>query len=1224
MKAYPLYTDTRAPVEVAAILDVKTPVSHCETCKIPHPRMMPADLVMEHCSVKDPTGGILVVGDMPSESEFRAFRPFSMGPKATLRRKIEENTDLPIVYDNAIKCPPVMRRGKRVAPKDKQMEQHRGYLAALIKEMKPSRILCFGKEAYWSVLGSTTPPGSCRRGHGFLSDHTPVFMLPPARDFHANRFLLKRAIDDIQWALAEKPRLPPWKGTVKVVETEEDALQAISEMRMAPWTTIDTETSGQQHEPEFFLITCLAAVPAGSDDAWVWDQAGLTNPALVQPLKDYLCDAKCLKAGHNYKYDIEMMAFYLKLIDPDTGEILIKGVYGDSQLWAKQLDTEALCRLEYAADIIGMGGHKAENKEALVGARTKIKEGRDRAANSDYYQNPLPGMFSPIVQAAVDRPELDEDTFAYGLVPYTTMIRYCALDTVASDRLISHLGPKIRADPNMRFVWETFLAPATDALAQIEAWGMPCSRRKLKAFIKLMKGKVAHYLKQLRKLGCDIDLASGPALQEFLYDKLGLKVLKLTNSGERSTDKETLKKLLDLTKNPVLDALLKYREVETLYTRYGVGMLPLIRSTGRIHGTFKLDGTRSGRLSSSDPNCFDGETEILTETGWQKFACLDPKARVFQVDQNEMTTSLVHPEGHISKWSDDVVHIRTRAISLMVTGDHECLVETRAGRRFKAPAANYPEDHKQHHCVDYDFKGGDLRLSHDEVVVLCALQADGHITPSGAVDWGFTKGRKVVRLTKALDSLGVPHSGGKGSRGRTRVYVKREDIAKFTDLLGPRKSWGEFVLRFDRRTARDVVEEIYHWDGCITRLNHYSSSDKTDCDWIQILQTLCSEKSRMREYRPANPGSRVNYQLDVVRKGYSWTTNRSIKKTKAQQVYCVKVPHGNIIVRRDNCVMVTGQCQNIPSGGEFAKMIKGVFQPQYGYSLISLDYSQLEYRIIAALANDKVMQQAYYDGEDLHMRTAKTICRMAWNIEPEEVTADHRRMAKTFSFGLLYGMTDGTLAKQLNISKAAATKIRAALMANWQAVDEWIKQRKIFSARNGCTYTYWPDGKGGWREARRRDLPDMGSDYDGFRITATNGSYNTAVQGTASDYMLMTLSRVVPWLIGSEIPGMVVNTVHDSIILEVRDDYVDEVIEFVKAIMEGWSANGIPLVADPEVGVHWGKLLDYNKVKLAKRLLKDDYLPEEAVKVLGLKVKEGQTPQTVIEPYFEMAARLAA
>lgn len=919
MKAYPLYTDTRAPVESALALDVKTPVSHCETCKIPHARMMPADLVIEHCEVKDPTGGILVIGDMPTDSEFRAFRPFSMGPKATLRQKIEENTDLPVVYDNAIKCPAILRRGKRVPPKDKQMEQNRGYLTALIEELKPSRILCFGKEAYWSVLGSSTPPASCRRGHGFLSDHTPVFMLPPARDFTNNRFLLKRAIDDIQWALAENPPLPPWKGQAKVVETVEDALQAITEMRLAPWTTIDTETSGQQHEPEFFLITCLAAVPAGRNDAWVWDSAALTNPAVVQPLKDYLCDGKHLKAGHNYKYDVEMMAFYLKLIDEETGEILIKGVYGDSQLWAKQLDTESLCRLEYAADIIGMGGHKAENKQALVGARTKIKEARERAANSDYYQNPLPGMFSPIVQAAVDRPELDEDAFAYGLVPYTTMIRYCALDTVASDRLIGHLGPKIRADPNTRFVWETFLAPATDALAQIETWGMPCSRRKLKSFIKLMKGKVAQYLKELRNLGCDIDIGSGPQLQEFLYKKLQLPVLKLTNSGERSTDKDTLVKLLDKTGNPVLKALLKYKEVETLYTRYGVGMLPLIRSTGRIHGSLKLDGTRSGRLSSEAPNL-----------------------------------------------------------------------------------------------------------------------------------------------------------------------------------------------------------------------------------------------------------------------------------------------------------------QNIPSSGEWAKMIKGVFQPKLGYSLIQLDYSQLEYRIVAALAEDKVMQQAYLDGEDLHMRTAKTICRMAWNIEPEEVTAEHRRQAKTFSFGLLYGMTDGTLAKQIGISKTSATKIRAALMSNWTAVDEWIKQRKIFAARHGYTYTYWPDGKGGWRQARRRDLPDMGSDYDGFRITATNGSYNTAVQGTASDYMLLTLTRVVPWLIGSEIPGKVVNTVHDSIILEVRDDYVEEVIEFVKAIMENWSANGIPLVADPEVGPHWGKLMDYNKIKLAKKLIKEGYIAEEAVKVLGLAVEDGETPKTVIEPYFEMAARLAA
>ena len=254
------------------------------------------------------------------------------------------------------------------------------------------------------------------------------------------------------------------------------------------------------------------------------------------------------------------------------------------------------------------------------------------------------------------------------------------------------------------------------------------------------------------------------------------------------------------------------------------------------------------------------------------------------------------------------------------------------------------------------------------------------------------------------------------------------------------------------------------------------------------------------------------------------------------------------------------------------KLIRDCFVAPPGTVLIEFDYAQIELRVAAMLSGDPLMREIFISGDDYHLRTAKLVARQAWGIDPEQVEDRHRSIAKTFNFMVLYGGGDAGLAARIGCTVGEAAQIRAAILGKFKDLASWIQGQLAGARRTGETRTWW-DGQ----PARRRPLWDVFSPDSERRSKAEHGSWNSAIQGTASDYCLSSLAAVVQWLEADVVPAKLVLAVHDSLLLEVDISAVDEVAHQVRRIMTSWPvANGVPLEVDAKIGPSWGTMSTYD------------------------------------------------
>jgi len=417
---------------------------------------------------------------------------------------------------------------------------------------------------------------------------------------------------------------------------------------------------------------------------------------------------------------------------------------------------------------------------------------------------------------------------------------------------------------------------------------------------------------------------------------------------ETGAQKE-LVKVWKKTKDPLYKAVLDYRGCETAVSRYVDGWNP--GEDGRVHGEF-MYVPASGQLNSVNPNCFSADTELLTDKGWIRFDQLNKTEKVAQFGIEEKTITFAEPTAFIEKeFIGSLRHITTeQQIDLLVTLDHDCLVQARNGEFSKIKALNYPEDHKQYHAGQ--FIGGNQSFRDSQLILMAALQADGHILrpivdkkgrkrgQGGHIKFGFTKERKITRLRNALLSEQIPFT--EKTKTQTTFYISRENVP---DWLKDKKFFNSWLLNLDRNAMDFMSEEIWFWDGFAEGRTMYSSSIKSNADWAQILSILSGRRAKIRKY-PTLRGM-PNWQVDAVDSDFSWTTNRMITHYPyAGQVYCVSMPKGTVIVRRNGKVAITGQCQNFIKHGakdganrKYANGLRNMISAPSGFTLAELDFS---------------------------------------------------------------------------------------------------------------------------------------------------------------------------------------------------------------------------------------------------------------------------------------------
>jgi DNA polymerase-1 len=272
---------------------------------------------------------------------------------------------------------------------------------------------------------------------------------------------------------------------------------------------------------------------------------------------------------------------------------------------------------------------------------------------------------------------------------------------------------------------------------------------------------------------------------------------------------------------------------------------------------------------------------------------------------------------------------------------------------------------------------------------------------------------------------------------------------------------------------------------------------------------------------------------------------------------------GRIHTRFEQAVAATGRLsstdpnlQNIPIRRELGRLVRSAFVAPPGHKIVSADYSQIELRVLAHLAKDEALGVAFRDRVDVHLHTASLV----FNVPRAEVTAEMRRRAKAVNFGLIYGMGEPRLARDLGITRQEAASFIAAYFERFVGVRRFMEQT-IDQARHGeAVRTIL---------GRRRFLPNLHSSNRGLRFEAERVAKNTPIQGAAADILKLAMVKLG---LGDVVPGArMILTVHDELVFEVPDALVDEAKNRIREAMEGALALDVPLEVDVGAGSHWGE-----------------------------------------------------
>ncbi len=288
-----------------------------------------------------------------------------------------------------------------------------------------------------------------------------------------------------------------------------------------------------------------------------------------------------------------------------------------------------------------------------------------------------------------------------------------------------------------------------------------------------------------------------------------------------------------------------------------------------------------------------------------------------------------------------------------------------------------------------------------------------------------------------------------------------------------------------------------------------------------------------------------------------------LKSTYADGLMKVIDSDGRVRTTFQNLVTATGRLsstepnlQNIPVRTDLGAEIRKMFVPKEGHVLVDADYSQIELRVLAHIADDTVMQEAFKSGLDVHTVTASQV----FHVPFEEVTSLQRRNAKAVNFGIVYGISEFSLADDLGVSRWEARDYIDSYLDHYQGVRRYMKQ-VVVDARD-CGYTQTIYG-------RRRSIPELKSSNFNVRSGAERIALNTPIQGTAADLIKLAMIRVDAAL-GRDFPqAKLILQVHDELIVECPEEIAAEVAALVSREMEQVAALNVPLTAEAKWGKSW-------------------------------------------------------
>ena len=294
-----------------------------------------------------------------------------------------------------------------------------------------------------------------------------------------------------------------------------------------------------------------------------------------------------------------------------------------------------------------------------------------------------------------------------------------------------------------------------------------------------------------------------------------------------------------------------------------------------------------------------------------------------------------------------------------------------------------------------------------------------------------------------------------------------------------------------------------------------------------------------------------------------YRTLTKLKSTYADGLVKEIADDGRIHTTFQNMVTATGRLsstepnlQNIPVRTELGSEIRKMFVPKDGWVFVDADYSQIELRVLAHIAEDAHMQNAFTSGMDIHTATAAQV----FHVAPEYVTPLMRRHAKAVNFGIVYGISEFSLAEDIGVTRKEAKAYIENYLQNYAGVREYMKNIVAQAKQDGFVTTMF---------GRRRNLPELKSSNFNIRSFGERVALNTPIQGTAADIIKLAMIHVDKTLREQKLQARLVLQVHDELIVECPIEEREQVTALLTEQMEHVAKLSVPLLAEAKSGASW-------------------------------------------------------
>jgi DNA polymerase-1 len=379
----------------------------------------------------------------------------------------------------------------------------------------------------------------------------------------------------------------------------------------------------------------------------------------------------------------------------------------------------------------------------------------------------------------------------------------------------------------------------------------------------------------------------------------------------------------------------------------------------------------------------------------------------------------------------------------------------------------------------------------------------------------------------------------------------------------------------DQKRWKEVREDMEKEERLLVKEIYTEAGESFNINSPKQLGHILFEKMGM----PAGKKTKTGYStaadvLEELAVSYPMVKNilRYRTLSKLVSTYLEALPQlirketGRIHTSFNQTVTATGRLsssdpnlQNIPVRTEEGRKIRSLFVPGEGYDcFISSDYSQVELRVLAHMSGDESLIRAFINKEDIHRRTAAEVLGIPF----EDVTPEQRSHAKAVNFGIIYGISDFGLARQLGIPRKEAADYIKTYFERYPRIHEFMNSMVEEAKKTGRAVTLF---------GRYRELPDINSKNFNRRSFAERTAMNTPIQGTAADIMKMAMIEVYNRLKKGGYKSRVLLQVHDELVAEVVKEEKEEIAALLKDAMESVVTLKVPLVADVNEGKNWAE-----------------------------------------------------